>query len=289
MVLAILLGLALVVGYIRRRRRNNANVLAQLKRHRTTPAIENPAYLSSDEHVRPISIAQGLALRNPNYSSVGHKSAFQDVSAYAVLDAAYCTLGRSDSNGTTGAYDKAISQSQVFLVPTEGGEEAAFTQACVAAPETRPPASETTGSPPASETTGTTLNTTLLPPPQGYYTVERPQSQSLYSIPLEGGGEAIYSEANGMAALPPPPLIYDIPCEDGSTVMYAEVGEIGEYLDVEGSVLEQPMYDAATASAPLAEVPQYDIAAPQLHTPSLARHGTLEVAKGDPFFAETTM
>ena len=164
-VLAILLGLALVVGYVRRQRQTNANVLAQLKEHRRTPAIENPAYLSSDAHVRPVSIAQGLALWNPNYSNVA-------------------------------------------------------------------------------------------------------MGQSLYSVPLESGGEAVYSEACGMAPQPPPPLVYDIPFEDGSTVMYAEVSDIGEYLDVEGSVPEQPMYDAATAGRPVGEDQQCDLTAPQLHTPN---------------------
>ena len=81
---------------------------------------------------------------------------------------------------------------------------------------------------------------------------------------------------------------------------YAEGGVIGDYLDVESSVLEQPTYDLATDGAPLAAVPQYDLAAPQLHTPSPTRHGTLEAdgsfmdgsctaTKGDLLFAETTM
>ena len=284
MIIAILSGLAFVVGYVRRRRQKTAYVLAQLKRHRRTPAIDNPAYLSSDEQVRPISIAQGLALTNPNYSSVGHTFrtlAFQDAPTYAVLEGACVSGCSSGPDCATGVYNKIVRQSQVFLVPTEGGAEAVYTQVCVTAVEAHTPARKTTG------TVNTLSSLQQQQQQQGCYTVERPQS--LYSIPHEGGGEAVYSEAYGMAPLPPPPLVYDILSEEGFTGVSAETSKGGGYLDVEGSVLKQPMCDAATAGALLAEVPQYDLAAPQQHAPKFARHGSPEVAEGDPGCAETTM
>lgn len=231
--IVILVVAALVFVAVRYRRRNNANVLAQLRKHRSAPAFANAAYVTSEQ-----SQQKWTTSMNSTYISAEVEAVYQDgdVPIYAVpLEggagiANVYPVATDDGKGSQKYMYQHLNAaySQTPLKPVQHGYYTVETPRSL-----RPNTVGVGGAILGAQSYDTRYDT--VEGPQTYDTVESPK---LYSIPSENGSMVMYAQADQVRS---------------ESDNYMEVG------DDDGT--SSQVYATATDNPALVHTAFYDVAA----------------------------